>query len=261
MPVSYGNPPPDVPGCQKLYILDFSYPRETLRTLSERIPHVTVIDHHHTAQVDLEGLGVPAHPIDVERALPGLFIRFDMNESGASLAWRHFYRPDIPGTTWTPEIIQYVKDRDLWLFQKPRAKEIHSWLRSHPLDFQQWNWLNHCLTDDAEYHRCVAEGEAILRSTDKLVAEMAHHALWLEVGGYRVPCCNATVYFSEVGDYLCEKYPDAPFAAYYLDRSDGKRQWGLRSRGGFDVSEVARMYGGGGHKAAAGFTTERPPLL
>jgi phosphoesterase RecJ-like protein len=31
------------------------------------------------------------------------------------------------------------------------------------------------------------------------------------------------------------------------------RQFGLRSRNGFDVSEVAKKFGGGGHAAAAGF--------
>lgn len=34
-------------------------------------------------------------------------------------------------------------------------------------------------------------------------------------------------------------------------------QWGTRSRGGFDVSEVAKALGGGGHKAAAGWTEKR----
>jgi hypothetical protein len=37
-------------------------------------------------------------------------------------------------------------------------------------------------------------------------------------------------------------------------RSDGKRQWSLRSRGdGVDVSAVAKARGGGGHRNAAGF--------
>jgi len=31
--------------------------------------------------------------------------------------------------------------------------------------------------------------------------------------------------------------------------------------GDFDVSEIAKQYGGGGHRNAAGFRTARPPLL
>ena len=53
---------------------------------------------------------------------------------------------------------------------------------------------------------------------------------------------------------LNERYSDTPFAACYFCRADGKRQWSLRSRGNFDVSEVARRFGGGGHNNAAGYT-------
>jgi len=35
----------------------------------------------------------------------------------------------------------------------------------------------------------------------------------------------------------------------------------LRSRGDFDVSAVARQFGGGGHKAAAGFSVAAPVHL
>ena len=52
---------------------------------------------------------------------------------------------------------------------------------------------------------------------------------------------------------LLEKNPDALFAAGYFQRADRKWQFSLRSREGFDVSEVAKKYGGGGHAPAAGF--------
>jgi len=71
-----------------------------------------------------------------------------------------------------------------------------------------------------------------------------------------VPVVNATLFFSEVGEEVCQRYPDALSAAHYLDWPD-RRQWGLRSRSGFDCSEVAQRYGGGGHPGAAGFTTDR----
>lgn len=69
---------------------------------------------------------------------------------------------------------------------------------------------------------------------------------------------NATACFSETGEALCIAYPDAPFGAYYMDRGDGIRQWGARSRNGFDVSAVAKQLGGGGHPGAAGWTEQQP---
>lgn len=262
-PVSYGNAPPPMELNSVVYLLDFSYPRDVLLALTEKMYHVTVLDHHKTAEVELAGLGRPAHRFDVEPAFtpPGLYVKFDLEESGASLAWEYFYELPKSGQHWTPELVKYVRDRDLWKFAMPCSREVHAWLRSHPFGFKLWDWLNYCLTDDGQYHVLVAEGKAILRSVDQQIVVMCQYPNWIELGGHRVPCVNATVHFSEVGDYLCQQYPEVPFAAYYLDHNDGKRQWGLRSRGGFDVSAIAKQYGGGGHAAAAGFTTDIPPLL
>ncbi len=45
-----------------------------------------------------------------------------------------------------------------------------------------------------------------------------------------------------------------PFAMSYFDTADGFRVFSLRSTPtGLDVGEIARRYGGGGHKHAAGF--------
>lgn len=44
-----------------------------------------------------------------------------------------------------------------------------------------------------------------------------------------------------------------PFAAYYYDKPT-HREFGLRSEpGSINVSEIAQMYGGGGHANASGF--------
>lgn len=56
---------------------------------------------------------------------------------------------------------------------------------------------------------------------------------------------------SDAGHLMAQ---DAPFAACYWDTPKG-RDYSLRSRGdGADVSEIASLYGGGGHRDAAGFS-------
>jgi len=47
--------------------------------------------------------------------------------------------------------------------------------------------------------------------------------------------------------------------ALLREREDGKTKVSLRSRGEADVEKVARRYGGGGHKNAAGFTLDGAP--
>jgi hypothetical protein len=80
------------------------------------------------------------------------------------------------------------------------------------------------------------------------------------IAGYHVPTINLPyMNCSEHVGALAEEYPDATFAAGYFRRADGRWQFSLRSRAGFDVSEVARVFGGGGHSGAAGFDVHRLP--
>jgi hypothetical protein len=75
---------------------------------------------------------------------------------------------------------------------------------------------------------------------------------------------NAPVLQSEVGDVLCAAHPRRPFAAMFSVLAPDRpgepegRVYSLRSRNGFDVSAVAKSMGGGGHRAAAGFTVREP---
>lgn len=241
-PVLYGNPLPEIEDGARVFILDFSYHREQLISLASRCT-VTVLDHHKSAEADLKGLH---------------FCRFDMNKSGAMLAWEYFCLPDL--TTGPPRLIEYIQDRDLWKFELPESMEVSIALRACPFDFDIWDGL----MQESNFKHLVRDGIAMKKLQDQFVEIMCKQAVFANVGGHSVPCVNATIAFSECGDYLCKKFKDAPFSAYYLDRSDGNRQWGLRSRGDFDVSEIAKLYGGGGHKAAAGFVqplTQIDPIM
>jgi hypothetical protein len=249
IPVSYGQPLPPIPKGAIVYILDFSYPRAVLEQIATT-HQLFVLDHHATAEQELAGM-------------PGC--QFDLNSSGAVMAWRHFH-PHTP----VPEFFAYLQDRDLWRFKLPMSREVSMALRSYPMDFRGWMRLM------SQMPRLMDEGVACRRLTDQQVDLMArnHGWAWFEFQitparvsfhardqrpcgpGLVIPCANATVFFSEVGERLLDLHPSADCAAYYLDRADGKRQWGLRSRPEFDASRLARAMGGGGHPQAAGFVTE-----
>lgn len=241
--VNYGEPPPDVRG-RDVLILDFSYPRHVLLKMHDDALSLRVLDHHATAKDDLAGLD---------------FCTFDMERSGATLAWDHLvsYGPEDQRYFIEPEIVrlnavtrtlvEYLEDRDLWRFVLPNSREVSAAIWSHPMDFKTWTGLAMNIED------LKRDGIAILRYMEQQTAIMCKRAVLREVGGHMVPVVNATMLFSEVGESLCKMFPEASFAAYYFDRSDGIRQWGARSRNGFDVSVVAKSLGGGGHKAAAGW--------
>jgi|SRR3990167_2055634 len=236
IPMSYGDNLPYFPEGADIYFIDFSLKRKELIQLHE-IYKVTVIDHHKTAEKELEGLD---------------FCIFDMNESGASLAWKYFF-PNIN----IPLLVRYIKDRDLWLFKEKYSEEINSYIQSFPMVIQDYDDLFYSLENISGFTGAEIGGRSINRYKQTMTEAICKNAAF----GYSYPFYNTSVpivatstLFSEVGHELCKQFPDSPFSAYYFDRlKDNIRQWGLRSIGDFDVSEVAKKFGGGGHKNAAGF--------
>jgi uncharacterized protein len=241
----------------ELYILDFSYKRELLELLHNKVRKLVVLDHHKTAQKDLEGLD---------------FCIFDMEKSGARLTWEYFHYPKDENNAggwneedtndvglelnpfYIPKLIQYIEDRDLWRFKLNGSHFINAFIQSFLMEIKIYDAIAQDLENDFEL--CKKQGVGIERYKNTMVEAQCKHASFQEVGGYIVPVCNSTILFSEVGSKLCELHPHLPFAAYFTVRGDRKKQWGLRSIGNFDVSEVAKKLGGGGHRNAAGFIEE-----
>src|SRR5215213_7682080 len=57
VPVNYGKgPPPAAQVADRLFILDFSYPIETLLALADACEAVVVLDHHKTALEEVKRL-------------------------------------------------------------------------------------------------------------------------------------------------------------------------------------------------------------
>jgi oligoribonuclease NrnB/cAMP/cGMP phosphodiesterase (DHH superfamily) len=231
LPTHYGDPIPEVTGMH-VYILDFSYDRETLLQMEKEAASLLVIDHHKSAERQLNGLE---------------FCIFDMNRSGAVLTWDVL----MNGNHSRPMLLDYIQDRDLWQWKLPGSREVSAALRSYPMRFDVWD-------DFMDYEgikRLMDEGKAILRYIQQQVEEIVTNPEAVdmeEIGGYRVPVVNTRQHISEIGNELAHRF-QCPFAATYFIQN-GQRYYSLRSaETGLDVSVIAKMYGGGGHRHAAGF--------
>lgn len=283
IPVVYGQPPPKLEPGSDVYILDFSYPAKVLLEMAAPQNKVVVLDHHATAEKDLswpafkEAMNLTDELVMVEgvqgegmNRVRNIQLKFDMTKSGAMLAWEHFY-PDKPA----PMLIEYLQDRDLWRFKMTNSRAVSAYLQTYPMDFHIWSSLMSRMQESVMRQEMAVAGQTVLRLKEHMVELMADHVRWMlfDVSGpgprilpqtspqcfenqYFVPVANATVFFSEVGEELLNRHVSAPFAAYYMDRGDGKRQWGLRSRPDFDCSIIAKAFGGGGHKQASGFVQD-----
>ncbi len=240
----YGEPPPDVAG-KHVIIVDFSFPRETLTEMSDKAHTLFVFDHHRTAKDALYGL---------EGCV------FDESRSGAGLAWdeaRKLWNGQNPLPR--PALVDYVEDRDLWKFRLAFSKEVNAYIHTRPRTFEEWDKLSHLL--DWSFDEAVALGSAAWAVTENHIREvLKKKPRFVRIGEWLVPCVNCTFAVSETIGALAQAWPEAPFAAGWFEREDGNLVYSLRSRGDFDVSKVAKSFGGGGHPGAAGFLVRRAAL-
>ena len=266
-PAQYGELPP----YQKLhefrpdqiYILDFSYKAPVLREFMRFLPNTVVIDHHKTSveeladfpEIEVSGF----HEVDGVQTPLFSGVRVFQENSGCVLSWL-FFNPNDE----IPELLHYVQDRDLWKFELEHSKEINAYIATLPLDFEVWADFYMPLAYDAGKAVLAFQGEQIRKRVEgaEMVSLTMQNPYDFDLDTtFIIPCTNATENQSELGEALCLAYPDAPFSMTYCDRPGGKRSYSLRSRNGFDVSEVAKAFGGGGHAAAAGFTLDAPKII
>ena len=199
----------------------------------------------------------------------------DNNKSGAMLAWEYFH----PGTE-IPMLIQHIDDRDRWQFKLDGSKELHAALASYkPWTFEQWRRLfydKHGLGTNKRADM-IQEGTAILRAHSQHVQAALKQARPCRLlksipkpGGEHWEAvflvdasglaANAPAFLaSDLGHELANK--SGTFGLVWSMAADGQVHCSLRSNGDYDVSAIAKVFGGGGHRNAAGFSTDIDTLL
>ena len=224
-----------------VYIVDFSFPRATLKKVCNVANRVVVLDHHQSAQVELEGL---------DKEIDNLHIVFDMNRSGAGITWDYFFPNDD-----RPLIISYIEDRDLWRFNLENSKQINDFIITVKYTFDDFDTLA-----ALSYNQLLEFGAGATQVHEYNVRRaIAGSFCRKTIAGYEgIPVVNSALYQSEIGHELCQE--NLFGVSYYID-GDGYYIWSFRSLGEFDVSEIAKTVGtisGGGHRNAAGAKTEKP---
>lgn len=245
IPMSYGD---DycLNGADEVIMLDFSVKADVMKDICSQVYGVLVIDHHKTAQEELEKC----------RDIENLELVFDMEKCGSILTWEHFNpRQDIP------LILHYIQDRDLWKWEMDYSKEISAYLKHQ--GYKDIRWLIDLLFL-RDLSQMASEGKLILEVQKGIYEQICEKYKCTTFDGHLVMIVNSPVFQSDIGDYLNQKIiaEDLPYKFVIIWWEEHNCVvYSLRSKGDFDVSEVAKNYGGGGHKNAAGFKTNNKELM
>lgn len=229
VPAIHGDDPPDVVG-RDVVVVDFSYKRSVMETMYLKAGSLLVLDHHKSAQADLADLP---------------FAMFDMERSGAGMAWDRFH----PGQP-RPALVDLVEDNDLWRHALQGVKEFQLRLEMEPMDFANWDRIAEM--SERELETFIAEGGVLKRAFDSAVADLLTGRYAVTLAGESGLAANASgKYSSELGHHLAAL--SGSFGMVWR-QIDGVLKISLRSCGDYDVSLLAEKFGGGGHRNAASFT-------
>lgn len=231
---SHGTPIPieQVKG-KHVLMVDFSYKRDVLLELKAAAASMVVLDHHKTAEADLQGLD---------------FCVFDMDRSGAGLTFDTLYS----GHT-RPWWVNYTEARDLWrLDSLIYVREVSAFLMALPQTLEAWDQM----TSNTVLQEAVDRGRAIRMHIDHYIEKVNDHVQKGTLSGYRTAVINAS--YPNISDVLNESCKKYEIGLGWFETSTGNMQFSLRSTGDLDVSDIAKQFGGGGHKNAAGFQLSIP---
>jgi len=238
IPCVHGETPPDVTG-KKVAILDYSFSNKVTKKLMKQAESLIVIDHHKSNMVELH---------DLTNTI------FDLNKSGAMLAWEFFHPGKEP-----PKFIQYIEDRDLWKWELPYSKEFSAAFDMVPWDFDEYEKFE----DDSVFDDAVKRGSYILAYSKTVIKKVCDKAVRRSYKDMDVMVVNSSHWISEIGANLAK---DCDFAMiWYYDHDEKNYRCSLRAfHDTVDVSEIAKQFNGGGHRKAAGFTlpfTKHPDCI
>lgn len=227
-----------------VYILDFSFSADILTAMDERAAKLVMLDHHKSAAEKLTGFACRCG-----------VVHFDMNKSGARLAWE-FFHPNEP----VPALLQYVEDRDIWKWEFPQSAAFLSALDMEGQDFARWAEIARFGADQLDAF--TERGRAMDEKFRKMANDIAEGAQPLVFNGIAGLMVNAPgMFHSLVGDILSAK--TGTFALMWSASDKGVKA-GLRSQRNFDCIALAESMGGGGHAQACGFrmpVSRLPELL
>jgi oligoribonuclease NrnB/cAMP/cGMP phosphodiesterase (DHH superfamily) len=249
-----------------IYFIDV-LPTRDIPALCAIAKQVVILDHHKTNLEYINTIWCYNSP-----TCQNLTVVFDLERSGAQIAWDYFNPESVNARPW---FIDYIGDRDLWTWKLPNSRAINSGLQNqgHLDSLGKFNIFcrENKDKDSSIVMKQMADcGNAIESYQTRIINQAAENAVCLHFNdpksGIKTQCWMGTItpdLISDLGNTLAEKLlPDGTtplfsvIYSYYILNDEYRLS--LRSSDknpqAADVSAIAKRMDmrGGGHKHAAG---------
>lgn len=247
----YGDPIPwELIKGNDVTLMDISFqPWPEMIRLCEEAASVTWIDHHTSAMQDYR-----KNPMSFDM---NFNVSLDTSKAACELCWRYYF-PDEP----MPQGVFLLSDYDCWRHSDTRTHIYHSgaklWLRDpvkNPPNQTMWDRV---LSDDLELKRSMLYDGGKIMDYESIQNETAVLRLWFKVEfeGYSWMAVNQGGINSRFWDAVWSDNFDGKLAFVWSNECWTVSLYSDK----IDCSAIAKKYGGGGHKGAAGFQCHTLPF-
>lgn len=253
---SANSSPPNIDN-KNVIIIDVAYKKNIISDIINKAKKMTFIDHHISIRDDILSLNI-SYPHE---------IIYDEKKSGASLVWNYFFSHK---TKKIPFFIKYIEDNDIGAWKLKYTIPFMSALEvkypTIPTKENLAHWEN--LFNKQEVAKLIKKGKTYAEYRDYLIDQNVkkyslesfpgeklysmHPIIFKSPGQYRVVVyngggCPST---SHLSIKFLQKV-NCDFIIFWVLNMD-RKEYVLQFRSNkVDVSEIAKLFGGGGHKLAS----------
>lgn len=250
--INYGQPFPweEIQPDDMVFMVDFSLqPFDDMIKLQQKCAHFRWIDHHKSAILDWENYG---QTID--------HATLDTKFAACELAWESIVSNRIP------EVVMLLGRYDIWKHSEtPGSLEFQYGMRMYDTHPERTSFWQRLFEDDGSADSMVAhikrEGALLLRYENEQNRKFANaFAFECKLGNLNCIAINKGFTNSLVFDSVYDPQKHDAMLAF----SWRNGQWNISlysDKQYIDCSEICKLYGGGGHKGAAGFQCKDLPFI
>lgn len=233
-----------------IIICDICLPMDLMFELN-RTKNLIWIDHHISVIKEYEE-GV----IMGEKEIKGIR---RVGTAAIELTWEYFY-PNKP----VPEGIKLLALNDIYDLRNPKVRPFEYAIQALGVNRPTEQIWSDLINEKIDIDKTVEKGEAILSWIKIRNYRMSYGMVFESTfNGMSCICANMPQGYSEFFDSVPDLHKYDFMVNFYMDKNNLWKMTMYTDKEYIDVSQIVALFGGGGHRAAAGASgmTELPDFL